>query len=182
MDTKCSDLKPRFSCTSTSLNVYHLHHFYMYTTFSSTEGNKKTTGLVQTQPHSERALHHNAEIIREPEYTKIWTHYKSSICLEDPGKDRGCSTNNVIIHWVTNLFCGRGLDFMNFLCLPDRLICQSRINQAERFAWFAWAGLIRLGRGAWFAWAGLIRLRRLPDLHKQDILSCSENQVIRQAT
>ena len=48
----------------------------------------------------------------------------------------------------------------NFLCLPDRLICQSKIDQAERFAWFAWAGLIRLGRGAWFAWAGLIRLER----------------------
>ena len=84
----------------------------------------------------------------------------------------------------------------NFLCLPDSLICLSRIDQAERFAWFAWAGLIRLGRGTWFAWAGLIRLgrgarfawaglirlRRLPHLHKQDFLSCSENQAIRQTT
>ena len=44
----------------------------------------------------------------------------------------------------------------NFLSVPDCLICLSRIDQAERFAWFAGPGLIRLGRGAWFAWAGLI--------------------------
>ena len=82
----------------------------------------------------------------------------------------------------------------NFLCLPDLLICLSRIDLAERFAWFAWAGpvrlergawfswagLIRLGMGAWLAWAGLIRLKRLPDLHDQDFWSCSENQAIRQ--
>ena len=48
----------------------------------------------------------------------------------------------------------------NLLHLPDRLICLSRIDQAEMFAWFAWAGSIRLGRGAWIAWAGLIRLGR----------------------
>ena len=70
----------------------------------------------------------------------------------------------------------------NFLRLPDRLICLSRIDLAERFTWFAWAGLIRLGRGAWFAWAGLIRLRRLPGWHEQDFWSCSENQAIRQTT
>ena len=63
----------------------------------------------------------------------------------------------------------------NFLRLPDRLIYLSRIDQAERFAVFARAGLIRLGRVAWFAWAGLIRLRRMPDLHEQDFWSCSEN-------
>ena len=56
-------------------------------------------------------------------------------------------------------------------------VCLSRIDQAERFVGFAWARLIRLGRGAWFAWLGWIRLRELPDLHEQDFWSCSENKV-----
>ena len=30
-----SDLKPRFSCKSTPVNVYHLHQFYTNTNFSS---------------------------------------------------------------------------------------------------------------------------------------------------
>ena len=61
----------------------------------------------------------------------------------------------------------------NFLCLPDCLIFLSRIDQAGRLAWFAWAGLIRLEWFAWFAWAGLIRLGRVPDLPEQDWWSCS---------
>ena len=56
----------------------------------------------------------------------------------------------------------------NFLCLPDRLICLNRIDQAGKGSWFVWACLIRLGKGAWFTWVGLIRLGRLSDLHEQD--------------
>ena len=96
-----------------------------------------------------------------------------------------CVKNWLLMLWVTN-----------FLCLSDRLICLSRIDQAKSFAWFAWAelirlgggawfawaGLIRLGRGAWFAWAGLIRLRGMPDFHEQNFWFCSENQAIRQTT
>ena len=62
--------------------------------------------------------------------------------------------------------------FINFFFLPDYLICRSRIDQAGRLAWFAWAGLIRLEWFAWFAWAGLIRLERVPDLLEQDWWSC----------
>ena len=81
-------------------------------------------------------------------------------------------------------------------------LCTQWIHLADMTSWqslqAAWAGLIRLGRGAWFAWAGFIRLgtgacagfacagfirlRRLADLHEQDFWSCSENQVMRQAT
>ena len=70
----------------------------------------------------------------------------------------------------------------NFLHSPDCWICLSRIDQAEMLAWFSRDGMIRLRRGnwfawagfsAWFAWAGLIRLRWLPDLHEQDLWSCS---------
>ena len=32
----------------------------------------------------------------------------------------------------------------NFLCLPHRLICLSRIDQTWRFAKYAFAGLIRV--------------------------------------
>ena len=41
-------------------------------------------------------------------------------------------------------------------------------RQPERFAWFTWAGLIRLWRGAWFAWAGLIGLGGLPNFPEQE--------------
>ena len=44
----------------------------------------------------------------------------------------------------------------------------SRIDQAERFAQFVWAGLIRLEWYAWFVWAGLIRRRVLSDLPELD--------------
>ena len=60
----------------------------------------------------------------------------------------------------------------NFLPLPDRLICLSRIDTGGRFARFAWARLIRLEWFAWFACAGWIRLGRVPDLPQQDWLSC----------
>ena len=77
--------------------------------------------------------------------------------------------------------------FQSRLCLTDRLICLSRIHQAWRFAWFAWAGLIRLewfswsaspglirlGRGAWFASAGLnIQLKKIRHTSNPDP-SCS---------
>ena len=61
----------------------------------------------------------------------------------------------------------------NSLSLPDCLICMSRIDQAWRLAWFAWAGLIRLEWFAWFSWAGFIRLGRVPDLPEHYWWSCS---------
>ena len=61
-----------------------------------------------------------------------------------------------------------------------RLVCQSKINQVERFSWFAWAGLIRLGWGAWFAWAGFfILLRKIRQIF-QPQQSCWGKYAIRQ--
>ena len=84
----------------------------------------------------------------------------------------------------------------NFLRLPDCLICLSRIDQAERFAWYQ-ACLILIRQQPDRSGCRLILIWHVPDrsgsclisgwevvpdLPEQDFWSCSKNQAIRQTS